>query len=303
MLLGRAMVRPVPKSRRPTKKPSPRLGDVVRTVVNDLPAAGGFGSRQLTVLRRIAACGTGLLGWMHQACSDCGVVRSSGLGCQDRHCPGCGLGRTQDWTDAREAELLDCDYSHFVFTIAGLLYPLFLENQRELYGLVMRCVNETLKKFAADDKFLGGTMSAFAILHTTNRRLDFHPHVHVVIAGAGLDEANGKLVTSQKSDFLFPVRALAAVFRWKVLDGIRALADAGELTFNGPNVRHLADRRNRQKLLQKLRKVNWWVHTKPAFGGPTQVVRCPVPPTPIPQSPLHPTALDLNPYPPSRSAA
>lgn len=266
------MVRHV-QARAQKKKPSPRLGDVVRERVNDLAAEGGFGSWQLTVLQRIAACGTGLLGWAYRECSDCRSIQSAGLGCQDRHCPSCGAGRAKDWSDARENELIDCNYFHFVFTWPGLLYPLFLENQQVLYGLAMRCVNDTLKSFATDPKFLGGTPSAFAVLHTTNRQLDYHPHVHVAIAGAGLDEKTGKLVTTPKPDFLFPARALAAGFRRRLLQGIAALADEGKLTFNGPAVRTMESPRVRRKVLAPLWKINWQVHTKEAFGGPKQVIR------------------------------
>ncbi|MBT4820411.1 MAG: transposase [Lentisphaerae bacterium] len=266
------MVRHV-QNRAQRRKRSPRLGDVVRERVNDLALVGGFGSWQMTVLQRIAACGTGLLGWVYRDCSDCGSIQSAGLGCQDRHCPGCGAGRAQEWSDAREEELLDCNYFHFVFTWPGRLYPLFLENQQALYGLAMRCVNDTLKSFAKDPKFLGGTPSAFAVLHTTNRQLDFHPHIHVAIAGAGLNEKTGRLVTTRKQDFLFPARALAAGFRRRLLQGIEALSAAGKLTFNGPSVRDLASPRTRRTVLAGLRKINWQVHTKQAFGGPKQVIR------------------------------
>jgi hypothetical protein len=28
-----------------------------------------------------------------------------------------------------------------------------------------------------------------AVLHTHNRRLDYHPHIHVVVPGGGVDKA------------------------------------------------------------------------------------------------------------------
>jgi len=38
---------------------------------------------------------------------------------------------------------------------------------------------------------LGATLSGFTlVLHTWNQRLLFHPHLHAIVPGAGLDEHN-----------------------------------------------------------------------------------------------------------------
>lgn len=61
-----------------------------------------------------------------------------------------------------------------------------------------------------------------AILHTHTRRLDYHPHVHIVVPGGGID-AGRRQWKKTKGKYLFNAFALAKVFRARVL---AALNDA-----------------------------------------------------------------------------
>ena len=100
----------------------------------------------------------------------------------------------------------------------------------------------TLNTFSLNDAKLGATAGAVGVLHTHNRRLDFHPHVHMVMPAAALDAKLGLWRTKvrrtrRKRDkdanaaaqgspphgggYLFNHKALAKVFRAKVLDAIR----------------------------------------------------------------------------------
>ena len=50
-----------------------------------------------------------------------------------------------------------------------------------------------------------------AVLHTWTRTLEYHPHVHCLVPGGGLD-ADGRWIPARK-DYLVPVRALSRLFR------------------------------------------------------------------------------------------
>src|SRR5207244_7064024 len=52
---------------------------------------------------------------------------------------------------------------------------------------VMQCAWDTLNTFSHNDAKLGATPGAMGALHTHRRRLDFHPHVHMVMPAAALD--------------------------------------------------------------------------------------------------------------------
>ena len=96
-----------------------------------------------------------------------------------------------------------------------------------------------------------------AILHTWGQNLSFHPHVHCVIPGGGIDlkgqwkqvktSANGKV-------FLFRVVNLSAVFRGKFITALQK-----KLPQDKP-------------LIRELFKTNWVVYAKEPFAGPEQVI-------------------------------
>lgn len=64
------------------------------------------------------------------------------------------------------------------------------------------------------------------ILHTWNQRLHFHPHLHCIVPGAGLDAA-GRVVTVQSPGFLVPQPVLRAAFRARFRQKLAELAGHG----------------------------------------------------------------------------
>lgn len=82
---------------------------------------------------------------------------------------------------------------------------------------------ETLRRFSENDKQLKGTPGAIAVLHTHPRRLDYHPHVHVLIPAAAIDRPRRlwRIKRSRgTSPYLFFHRALAKVFRATLLQAL-----------------------------------------------------------------------------------
>jgi hypothetical protein len=94
-------------------------------------------------------------------------------------------------------------------------------HQRTLYALLFECAWDTVRTFSQNDKQLQGSAGAVAVLHTHSRRLDYHPHVHLVMPAAALDAEQRlwrtKTRSVQGSRYLFNHRALAKVFRAKLL--------------------------------------------------------------------------------------
>ncbi len=250
-----------------------KLGDILQDAFPELWGVPWLDWHQRSVLFRMSRCGTGALGYTEFACTKCGSLEHRPLGCQDRHCPSCGVRRREEWAQARLAEVIDGPNFHLVFTVPGELYDLFRDNQDELYSLFFAKVKETLAEFAADTKYLGGTPAFFSILHTTNRRLGFHPHVHVVMSGSAFDEDKGKLVQVNNDDFLFPARALASSFRGRFLTGLRKLAQEGKLSFNRKSTEQLAHPKRLEALITKLFGKNWQVRTDAATGQSERVIR------------------------------
>ncbi len=89
---------------------------------------------------------------------------------------------------------------------------------------MIQCCWQTLKKFSENDKALQGTPGVIAVLHTHARGLSYHPHVHIVMPAAAIDKLQ-RLWRTKTSDngkpFLFDHKALAIVFRAKLLEAIK----------------------------------------------------------------------------------
>lgn len=252
---------------RKTAKRSPTLGDVVRSALSVLLTMPWCTDWKAKVLKYIAACGTGVLGWRYTTCRDCRTEQVAGLGCQSSYCPSCGAQKRAEWTEQREAELVDAPYFHFVFTMPSALYPFFLARQRPLYNAMFDAVKDTLLKFALNKRFLGGLPPGFSVLHTTNRALGYHPHIHVVVAGAGVDPDSGKVVKAKRPTYLFPARALAAVFKGKLIANIRQLLNRGALLLNPTQAAKL------RGTLANVYPLNWQVHTSHVDAGPKAAIR------------------------------
>ncbi len=157
-----------------------------------------------------------------------------------------------------------------VFTLPHTLNSLAQGNPRICYALLFQAARETLTAFGDDPRHLGGEVGGLAILHTWGQTLEQHLHLHCVVPGGALTR-DGARWRPAKPGFLFPVRALAAVFRGKYLAGLQAAFAQGKLRFAG-GVAGLAEPAAFQAFVRTLRTTDWVVYAKPPFAGPTQVL-------------------------------
>jgi len=92
-----------------------------------------------------------------------------------------------------------------------------------VYSILFICVSSTLKDFGLNPKNLGAEIGMTMVLHTHSRRLDFHPHVHVVVPGGGVDKRRRQW-KKKKGKFLFNEFAMAKVFRARFLAALNKAA-------------------------------------------------------------------------------
>jgi len=124
------------------------------------------------------------------------------------------------------------EYFLLTFTLPEELRALAWQQQRTLYDLMIRCSWETVKTFTQNDRQLQGKAGSITVLHTHSRRLDYHPHVHLVMPAAAIDtdkrlwrtKCNKKGRGKNQTGYLFNHKALAKVFRAKLLQGISQAA-------------------------------------------------------------------------------
>jgi hypothetical protein len=242
---------------------SPDLGEIVRRHAAAYQASHSVSLLQQQVLRALASCRTAALGGHLEKCRRCGHRRAVYHSCSNRHCPQCQGLAQEDWLEARCADLLPIPYFHVVFTLPQELRRLALAKPRVVYGLLFSAASKTLQTFARDPKHLGGEIGITAILHTWSQTLAFHPHLHCVVTGGALAADGSRWIPTRHPGFLFPVRALAKVFRGKFLGGLTQAFQRGEL---GPD-------ESLPTLLHTLRGHDWVVYAKPPFAGPESVLR------------------------------
>ena len=260
----------VPPGTAVARVPRLELADIVRADGDAYRRLHRLAPVQHRALRAIATCRTATLGGHRETCDRCGAVRVSYNSCRNRHCPKCQTLTKERWLAARKADLLPIPYFHVVFTLPHDLNALAQGNPRVIYTLLFRAAADTLLTFGRDPRHLGGTLGITAILHTWGQALTQHLHLHCLVTGGAL-ATDGSQWIGGRSSFLFPVRALATVFRAKYRAGLARACDAGQLTFAGGTAR-LADRRTVTGFLGQLRAVPWVVYAKRPFAGPAQVL-------------------------------
>ena len=137
----------------------------------------------LRAIDTIRRCRTPQGGQLLVQCGDCGHAMWRPRSCGHRSCPQCQNHETSLWQDRQQKKLLPVEYFLATFTLAYELRCLAWDNQTLVYNLLFTCASSTLKDFGLNPKNLGADIGMTAVLHTHNRRLDYHPHIHVVVPG------------------------------------------------------------------------------------------------------------------------
>jgi Putative transposase/Transposase zinc-binding domain len=258
---------PVVESSTETARDRLTFGSILRAFLPVLLPLLKLGKHKLRVLWDLAACGTPVLGANLFACPHCQHRHWAPRSCGDRHCPRCMAAKSWQWLEKQTRSLLPITYYHCVFTLPAELNPLMLANQPKLYPLLFECAAQSLLDFGRNR--LHGDLGITAVLHTWGQKLDFHPHLHCIVTGGALSPDRKRWRSPKQRKFLFPVRALGALFRGKFLAGLRQMLAAAEL--------HLPDSElkiptSRARWLSLLYSKRWVLYAKCPFGGPQQVL-------------------------------
>jgi len=225
---------------------------------------------QRRVMNAIELCRTAALGGHLEECDSCGYQRPAYNSCANRHCPKCqSLARAQ-WLEDRQAELLETQYFHVVFTVPQEIAALAYQNKATVYDILFRATAETLRTIAADPKHLGAEIGFLAVLHSWGSNLLFHPHLHCVVPGGGISP-DGQHWVACRPGFFLPVRVLSRLFRRLFLEHLQTAFDSGQLEFFS-SLQGLHDPKAFAQYLAPLRATEWVVYAKPPFGGPEQVL-------------------------------
>ncbi|MDP2866364.1 MAG: IS91 family transposase [Elusimicrobiota bacterium] len=250
--------------------PRPRweVADILRLHGQAFRRSNPLPVSQLKIMSAIERCRTPALGGHLEKCDLCGFERPAYNSCRNRHCPKCqGLNKAR-WLQARQAEVLPVGYFHAVFTLPHELNALILSNKRLLLKILFDAAAQTLLTFGHNN--FGGKTGFIAVLHTWDQRLNAHFHLPCLVPAGALSENNDRWINAPKN-FLFPVRALALVFRGKYLDFLLQANACRMLIFPG-QAAQFQTQTGFSGLTAQLRQKRWVVYAKPPFGGPDKVL-------------------------------
>lgn len=229
-----------------------------------------FSDEQLNAVRCIRSCRTAEMGAHVSECESCHATFVHYNSCKNRHCPMCQGMDVDEWVDLRREDVLDAPYFHTVFSIPSQLYPLMYSNQRLLYDALYHAANKTLAELSVDPKHFGAKIGYICVLHTWGSRLNYHPHLHTIVLGGGLDRQNH---WKTKGDaFFLPVKVMSAVFKRYYLAELKQLREDDKLVYTG-KAAVLQNHYEFKELLNTLYSIDWVVYTKKTFAGAQEVFR------------------------------
>ena len=165
------------------------LGALRQFMPEFLNASPRLSPEQRSALWAITHCRTPALGGRAFACTDCSHVHFAWHSCNHKACPQCGRAATGRWVQRELTKLVDAPYFLVTFTLPAQLRSCFFGPfAKEAYDLFFAAVSGALSEKLATAKGLRAGVSGFtAVLHTWNQQLGFHPHIHCLVPGAGLD--------------------------------------------------------------------------------------------------------------------
>lgn len=199
-----------------------RLADVIRLFEADYRSQHGhtLSPERVHALRAMQHCRSQMAPHLLATCPECTEHRLIPHSCGHRLCPHCQHHENEQWLERQRRLQVPAEYFLLTFTLPGELRPLAFRHAKAVYAALFAAAWETVRTFCHNDRQLKGEAGAVAVLHTHSRRLDLHPHVHLVMPGASLDARSRRWRT--KSGYLFNHAALAKVFRGKLLAALKA---------------------------------------------------------------------------------
>ena len=218
---------------------------------------------QWKVYNAIMNCGTKELGYHVCTCEECGEEYIGVNHCRNRHCPMCQNYAREKWIQKESSYLLDSRYFHIITTVPYELNEIFLHNQDICYKILFKATSEAILTLAQDPKWLGAKVGITSILHTWGQTMEFHPHIHSIVTGGGL---NNNHWVSCDEDYIFKVQVLGSLFRGKFLYYLKH-------EFNNLKLpKNIKDIKSFNKFLEPLYNKTWITYIEPPKGKAENVV-------------------------------
>lgn len=162
---------------------------------------------------KFLGCGDPKNGFKLLVCEGCHDIRRIPYRCKGRFCTTCSCGETEEWSRVMAEEVFQVSHRHMIFTIDEGLREIFLKHREMLKGFMDEAVRVVQEHFEEKHKVTPGVIAG---LHTFGSKLNFNPHVHMLVTMGGMT-ASGEWKTY---DYV-PFEKLRKVWQTVVLKLIR----------------------------------------------------------------------------------
>ncbi|MBB6695819.1 transposase [Cohnella xylanilytica] len=168
----------------------------------------------LKEIEKFRQCGDPKNGFKLFVCEGCHDLRLVPYRCKGRFCTTCSCGETEEWARLLEQDVFQVNHRHVVFTVDEGLREVFLMHRDKLLKEFMDEAARVVKEYF--EKRHKITPGVIAGLHTFGARINFNPHVHMLVTMGGMKQ-NGEWKTY---DFI-PFEMLRKQWQTVVLKLIR----------------------------------------------------------------------------------
>ncbi|MCS7464688.1 transposase [Paenibacillus doosanensis] len=124
-------------------------------------------------------------------CEGCHDIKRVPYRCKGRFCTTCSCGETEEWSRVLVEDVFQVNHRHVVLTIDEGLWSVFLMHRKMLKAFMDEAVQIIKEHFEKKHKVTPGIIAG---LHTFGSRLNFNPHVHMVVTMGGM-KSNGEWKT------------------------------------------------------------------------------------------------------------
>lgn len=153
-------------------------------------------------------------GFRTYKCEACPKVMNVPLRCKGKFCPTCAVGQAQRWAEIQANDMYRTIHRHAVFTIDEGLRPLFASHYRK--KLLKGRMDEADRLMTEWFETCGCTPGLVVALHTFGSKLEYNPHIHMLVTMGGVTDAG-----EWKEYNFFPYKKLRKQWQTVVLKRIR----------------------------------------------------------------------------------
>lgn len=137
-------------------------------------------------ISKFKECGNVKNGFKMLVCEGCHDLKVVPYRCKGRFCTTCSKGETEEWSRLITEDVFQVNHRHVILTIDEGLREVFLKHRKLLKGLMDEGAKLIKDYFESKHKITPGIIVG---LHTFGSRLNYNPHLHMLVTMGGMEES------------------------------------------------------------------------------------------------------------------